>query len=62
MRADVDGDGVVSILDLSRVAQSFGQAVPPAPARSDQDGDGVITILDLSRQARVFGEPVTLCP
>jgi uncharacterized repeat protein (TIGR01451 family) len=62
MRADVDGDGVVSILDLSKVAQAFGQHIPPAPARYDQDGDGVITILDLSRMAQKFGQSVSNCP
>jgi hypothetical protein len=62
MRADVDGDGVVSILDLSRDAQKFGQAVPPAAERLGQDGDNAITILDLSKMAGKFGQPVTLCP
>ena len=46
MRADVGGDGNVSILDLSAVAMVYGQAVPPAPARRNQDGDSVISILD----------------
>ena len=54
MRADVDGDGAVSILDLTRVAQYFTQSVPPAPARYDQDGDNLISILDLTQMAQVF--------
>jgi hypothetical protein len=62
MRADVDGDGVVSILDLTKVAANFAQAVPPAPARNDQDGDNVISIQDIARQAAVFTQPVTACP
>ena len=62
MRADVDGDGVVSILDLSRDAQKFGQSVPPAGDRLRQDADFVISILDLSKQASVFGQPVSGCP
>jgi hypothetical protein len=62
MRADVDNDGVVSILDLSHVAKNFGQSVPPAPVRSDQDADNVISILDLAKQASAFGKPATLCP
>ena len=36
MRADVDGDGQVSILDLAQVAGQFLETVPPAPARLDQ--------------------------
>jgi Dockerin type I domain len=62
MRADVDGDGAVSILDLAKVAQYFTQAVPPAPARHDQDGDNKISILDLARMAQVFTQHVSACP
>lgn len=62
MRADVDADGVISILDLSRGAQKFGQSVPPAGDRLRQDADFVISILDLSKQASVFGQPVSACP
>lgn len=65
MRADVDGDGSVTILDLSRVATFFGQAVPPAPPRYRQGpppfGAG-ISILDLSKMAMRFGQSVSNCP
>jgi len=62
MRADVDGDGAVSILDLTRVAQYFIQSIPPAPARYNQDGDNKISILDLTRMAQVFIQHVSACP
>ncbi len=71
MRADVDGDGVVSILDLVQVAQKYGQAVPPNPSntgidtgiqRLNQDGDSQISILDLVRVASYYTQPVTNCP
>jgi parallel beta-helix repeat protein len=71
MRADVDGDGVVSILDLSRAAQKFGQTFPPTnPAvgidtgiqRLNQDADNVISILDVSRMAQDYTKHVTACP
>jgi hypothetical protein len=62
VRADVDGDGSVTILDLSQIARSFGQSVPPAPERKSQDGDNGISILDISRAAQYFGRPVTQCP
>ena len=62
MRADVDGDGAVSILDLTRVARYFIQSVPPAPERYNQDGDSAISILDLTRMAQVFIQPVSACP
>ena len=61
MRADVDGDGVISILDLAKVAQKFGQNVPPAPERFSQDADGTISILDLVRIASYFGGRVADC-
>ncbi len=54
-RADVTGDGVVSISDLGKVALWFGQDVPPAPASYDQTGDNKITIGDVGKQALVFG-------
>ncbi len=62
MRADVNGDGMVNILDLSIVAGVYAQTVPPAPARYDQNFDGVINILDLSKTASVYQKPVTQCP
>lgn len=39
--ADVNGDGVVNILDLTFIASRFGEASP------DVNGDGVVNILDL---------------
>ena len=62
MRADITGDGQVSIIDFSAVAQHIFQTVPPAPALDDIDGDGQITIIDLSLMARSFGRSVSQCP
>jgi hypothetical protein len=62
MRADVDGDHVVSILDLTDVAQYFIQLVPPAPQRYDQDHDNHISILDLTDMANYFLLHVQDCP
>jgi Subtilase family len=62
MRADVDGDGQVSILDLAKVAVYFTQTVPPAPERYKQDADNQISILDLTKMAQVFTQHVTACP
>ncbi len=61
MRADVDGDQSITILDLSLIAQSYGQGVPPAPVRRSQDADASITILDLSKVATVFMQSVSVC-
>ncbi len=65
MRADVNGDGVVNIFDLSTVAGVYGQTVPPAPPRDDQGPppfDGVINIFDLSKIASAYGKTVSQCP
>lgn len=61
MRADVGGDGSVSILDLTLAANKFTQSVPPAPDRLRQDADFQISILDLTRMATVFTQGVAAC-
>ena len=62
MRADVDGDHVVSILDFVKVAAFYGQTIPPALARYNQDGDAVISILDFVKMAASYGKNVSACP
>ena len=61
MRADLDGDEAVSILDLTLAAGKFTQSVPPAPDRYRQDADLTISILDLTRMATVFTQNVDSC-
>ena len=61
MRADVDGNGRVNIIDLSSIAGYYNQLIPPAPARLDQNRDGMINILDLSIPAGVYNQPVSSC-
>ena len=46
---DVNGDGVVNILDLVAVANGFGKTEP------DINGDGIVNILDLVVIAKVLG-------
>ncbi len=65
MRADVDGDGQVSVLDLAQVAGHFLETVTPQTARLDQGPpprDNTIDILDLATMASYFLQPVTACP
>ena len=62
MRADVDVDGAVSVLDLTKVAQWFTKSIPPAPDRYRQDADNLISILDLTKMAQVFIQNVSACP
>jgi hypothetical protein len=62
MRADVDSDGAVTILDMTVLAQHFLEPVTPATARYNQDGDNAITILDLTTMANLFLNNVSACP
>lgn len=48
--ADVNGDGVVNILDLVMVANGFGKSAP------DPNGDGAVNILDLVFVAQQFSQ------
>jgi hypothetical protein len=61
MRADVDGDHIVSILDLTNVAQFYTNSIPPAPQRYDQDFDNIISILDLADMGLVYTLNVQAC-
>ena len=45
---DVNGDGVVNILDLVAVANAFGKNVP------DVNADGTVNVLDLVAVANAF--------
>ena len=47
-RHDVNGDGIVNILDLVAVANGFGKDTP------DINGDGVVNVLDLVAVANAF--------
>ena len=51
---DVNGDGVVNILDLTLVAQHIG-TLHPNNRRVDVNKDGVVNILDLTLVAREIG-------
>ncbi len=48
--ADVNGDGVVNILDLTLVAQGFGTD----SLQADVNGDGVVNVFDLVFAANEF--------
>ena len=63
-QSDIDLDGTVSILDISKVASWFGNTINASPAdprwEGDMDGDGHITILDLAAMASNFYRSVSL--
>ena len=48
--ADVNGDGLVNVLDLVQVANGLGKSAP------DPNGDGVVNILDLTLVAQQFSQ------
>lgn len=54
--SDVNSDGFVNILDLTRVASFFGQPVSNDNSVADVNGDGEINILDLVKVAQDFGK------
>ena len=58
---DVNGDGVVSILDLILIARNFGKAAS-LNSRTDVNGDGVVSILDLILTAQHMGESTVAAP
>jgi hypothetical protein len=45
---DINGDGIVNLLDLNYITFNWLKTVPPAPANADLNGDGVINLLDLN--------------
>jgi uncharacterized protein YfaS (alpha-2-macroglobulin family) len=55
--ADINGDGVVNILDIALVAKAWG-AYPGHPRwdqRCDLDGNNIINIIDIALVAREYG-------
>ena len=48
---DVNGDGVISILDMVLIVRQLGQNVPPG-SPVDLNSDGIVSILDLIRVAQ----------
>ena len=52
---DINGDGVVNIQDLVRVASRIGEDVPTGGDPADVNGDGVINIQDLVQVAGALG-------
>jgi hypothetical protein len=53
--ASVNGDRKVSSIDLSQLAQYFGQ-LPPSFRPFDVNGDGQVSSIDLSLTAQRFGD------
>jgi hypothetical protein len=62
MRADLNGDGTVYIIDLTQLSSVFLHTIPPAPARDDQNGDGKLNVIDLTAQSSRFLDGIGGCP
>ena len=58
---DVNGDGVVNILDLVLVAQHLGETAP-SNSKVDVNGDGIVNILDLVLIAQHLGGEMAAAP
>jgi len=58
IKGDLNGDGIVNIVDVSIVAKAFGSR-PGDPAwneTADMDENGVINIIDVAKVAKEFGK------
>jgi len=54
---DVNGDGVINVLDLIDLLLCFGQPAIPGCETADIDGSGTVNVLDLIDLLLVFGQP-----
>ncbi len=57
-RYDVNGDGVVNVLDLVAVGQHFGETTSQPYPNYDVNMDGTVNVLDLVAVGQHFGETV----
>ena len=53
LNGDVNGDGIINILDLTLVGQNVG-VMPLTHVQADINGDGVVNVLDLILVANMF--------
>ena len=56
---DINGDGVINVLDLIDLLLCFGQAAVPGCEAEDINADGTVNVLDLIDLLLVFGQS---CP
>ena len=57
--ADINGDGVINVLDLIDLLLCFGQPAVPGCDAEDVNDDGTVDVLDLIELLLAFG---TTCP
>ncbi|MBI4148922.1 hypothetical protein HY491_00595, partial [Candidatus Woesearchaeota archaeon] len=61
LRADLNGNGQIDILDIAIIAQIFATSAEYDPA-ADLNNDGEINVLDIAEIATVFGRSVVRDP
>lgn len=62
LAGDVDGNGVVNVLDKVEVRNHFGESGEPGWVDADVNCDGVIGMLDKVRVRNQFGQSGCKCP
>ncbi|MHC4447010.1 MAG: hypothetical protein ACYSXF_04400, partial [Planctomycetota bacterium] len=58
-KPDINGDGVINVLDLIELLLCFGQPATPPCVEEDVNNDGTVNVLDLIELLLLFGQP---CP
>ncbi|HOW73879.1 MAG TPA: SUMF1/EgtB/PvdO family nonheme iron enzyme [Phycisphaerae bacterium] len=59
---DVNGDGRVNVLDMTRIRNNTGVSLTPANFRCDVNGDGRINTLDMTVVRKNLGKQTVICP
>ena len=59
---DVDGDGIVNVVDKVMVRNFFGESGPPGWTNADVDCDGIVNVVDKVIVRNQFGQTGCSCP
>ncbi len=62
LAGDVNGDGVVNIIDKVQVRDHFGESGDPGWINADVNSDGVVNIIDKVKVRDQFGQNGCRCP
>ena len=62
LAGDVDGNGVINVLDKVQVRNHFGESGDPGFVDADVDCNGVVNVLDKVKVTNQFGQNGCLCP
>ncbi|HRY70488.1 MAG TPA: choice-of-anchor C family protein [Phycisphaerae bacterium] len=62
LAGDVNGDGRVNVLDMTRIRNNTGASLTPANFRCDVNGDGRINTLDMTVVRNGIGKQGATCP